>query len=57
MKENDLKIIGSSAKVRKDYSVPSLQLAVQKSDVITGSGGVKDYGVEWKWKVENEWGE
>lgn len=57
MKENDLKIIGSSAKVRKDYSAPSLQLAVQKSDVITGSGGVKDYGVEWKWKVENEWGE
>lgn len=57
MKENDLKIIGSSAKVRKDYSVPALQLAVQKNDVITGSGGVDGYGVEWKWGVENKWGE
>lgn len=56
MMGNDLKIIGSSVKVRKDYSVPTLQLVALKNDVIVSSGGEEGYGVEWKWGVENKWG-
>lgn len=56
MMGNDLKIIGSLVKVRKDYSVPTLQLVALKNDVIVSSGGEEGYGVEWKWGVENKWG-